>query len=213
MWRRVLRSLPARGPKKGKKTDTKAVVNTSLDTVNIFVDKEDPPVKPIEEYPAWLAGLTSPPPHPLEISRLISRGQFPAQMSHGDTLRLVRWGRKSDILISNALKEYPGHKKLSVYERKDDNFYYPSGEAEEDYPEDFLDPFYRLALGVPWKKERDRMIRRKKDEMTAEDMGTTEEEKAEQAAAAAAATAAAAAAAAPVEEKGKKKKKKSDFDE
>lgn len=207
MWRRTLKLLPLRGPKKAKKSESKAVENTSLDTVNIFLDKEDNPIKPIEEYPEWLRGLPNLPPRPLELGRLLARGQYPAEMTVGDTLRVVRWARKYNIHLKNALAEYPGYRKLSVYERKDDMFYNADGEpAEEDY-EDHLDPYYRLALGVPWAKERGRMLRRKRGEMTADDMGTTEEEQA------AAAAPPPTPAAAPVEEaKGKKKKKKSDFD-
>ena len=49
------------------------------------------------------------------------------------------------------------------------------GWDEEEDQEDYLDPYYRLALGSQWKKEMDRQVRRLRGEL----IETVPEEEAE----------------------------------
>ena len=75
MWRKVVRQWLGRGAKKsaGKKETAPEVMST--DVINIFLDKTEPEIKPINQYPPWVKSLLELEDHPFILAQRIYRGE------------------------------------------------------------------------------------------------------------------------------------------
>ena len=178
MWRRVVRHWVGRGAKKaaGKKEAAPEVLST--DVINIFLDKADPDIKPIDEYPPWVKSLLLPEEHPGLLAQRMYRGEK-FELSAGRQKRIRKWVRRFVNTVDQRMEAPKKFYEPKKHENIPDMDIHEGWDEEEDR-EDYLDPYYRLALGSQWKKEIDRQIRRLRGEL----IETSTEEQAEAAPAA-----------------------------
>ena len=159
MFRRLLRALPARGPKKAKPKE-EATGESTTDVINIFKDKSDPEVKPLSEYPAWLGELLQGYEHPVRIAERIQKGER-VMLSAREQRRLVRWTRKVTIMAKNIAKPPEMRFTPKLHDRIV-TLGDPTVEDSDGDPEEHLGPYLRLALGAPYQEELDAQMERLK---------------------------------------------------
>ncbi|CAG9329569.1 unnamed protein product [Blepharisma stoltei] len=149
-----------RGPKKGKGGSKEEVkIELTTDIINIFKDRSDPEIKPISEYPPWLAQLAKPIPHPLHVGIKLYRGEkYP--MEPREARRLTKWQRKMKIKTWNEEYIRPIANDTSLEHKW--GVQLPGGEQSDENADDALAPFFNLSLGSDWKAEVQEEIERLK---------------------------------------------------
>lgn len=155
MWRRaigVCRYL--RAPKKEKKSGDKVQV-VSQDLINIFVDKKDPELKPLDQYPEWL--------YEMLLNHDTGRGDtWAIKAAQGDRspidpIRLRHFAKYDRRLKLRMQKDLP---LKAFFNPKYDEVTYDwdldeANDVEDDM-DNHLDPLYKLAAGSNWEIERER---------------------------------------------------------
>lgn len=143
-----------RAPKKGKKGDDKVVVESN-DLINIFVEKTDPEIKPLNEYPPWLGQMLQdiqihkPTTWAMDAAKGGREPMDPIRLKH-----MQRFCRRTRINLQRIMPM-----KDFFNPKVDDLNYDWDIDEEEDVEEEYehhLAPLYKLAAGVPYKIEQER---------------------------------------------------------
>lgn len=127
----------------------------SQDLINIFVDKKDPELKPLDQYPPWL--------YEMLLNHDTERGdQWAFDAAQGDRTpldpaRLRHFAKFNKRLSMQLQKDLP---LKAFFNPKYDEVIYDWDMDEavdvEDEMDNHLDPLYKLAVGSNWEIERER---------------------------------------------------------
>lgn len=143
-----------RAPKKDKKGGEKTQV-VSNDLINIFVDKKDPELQPLEAYPPWLKEML--------INHDTSRAdRYAVEAAHGDRFPLdpirlrhhYKFQRRMKIFLQKTMPQkeiFNSRYDVSPYD-------WDLAEADdlEDEVDNHLDPLFKLSVGSNWEIEKER---------------------------------------------------------